>query len=63
MVTGSAARVLGVSAHKLAVGNAANICIHDSERLVDVFREHAAPRWVISRGRVVAQTESTTRWS
>lgn len=54
MVTTSAARVLGLKGHRLAVGNPANLCIHDSERLVDVLREHAAPRWVISRGRVVA---------
>lgn len=62
MVTGSAARVLGLPGHGLVVGKPANLCIHDSERLVDVLREHAAPRWVVSRGRVVAQTEQTTRW-
>lgn len=62
MVTGSAARVLGVPGHRLAVSNPANLCIHESERLVDVLREHAAPRWVISRGRVVAQTEQITSW-
>ena len=62
LVTGSAARVLGVPDHRIAVGNPANLCIHGSERLVDVLREHAAPRWVISRGRVVAETEQTTRW-
>jgi len=63
MVTGSAARVLGLPGHRLAVGNAANLCIHESERLVDVLRAHAPPRWVISRGRVVAQTEQHTQWS
>jgi len=62
MVTRSAAQVLGLPGHRLAVGNPANICIHGSERLVDVLREHAAPRWVISRGRVVAQTETVTHW-
>jgi len=62
LVTCSAAEVLGVAGHELAVGNPANLCIHASERLVDVFREHAAPRWVISRGRVVAETEIITRW-
>ncbi|MDQ3055429.1 MAG: amidohydrolase family protein [Actinomycetota bacterium] len=62
MITGSAARVLGISGHQLAVGNAANLCIHDSERLVDVLREHAAPRWVVSRGRIVAETEQITHW-
>lgn len=62
LVTTSAARVLGIERHRLAVGNPANFCVHDSERLVDVLREHAAPRWVISRGRVVAETETVTRW-
>ncbi len=62
MVTGSAAGVLGIAGHQLAVGNAANLCIHDSERLVDVLREHAAPRWVVSRGRIVAATERVTVW-
>jgi len=62
LVTTSAARVLGLARHRIEVGSPANLCIHDSERLVDVLREHAAPRWVISRGRVVAQTEQITRW-
>ncbi|MDQ3715957.1 MAG: cytosine deaminase [Actinomycetota bacterium] len=62
MVTRSAAQVLGIAGHQLAVGNAANLCIHDSERLVDVLREHAAPRWVVSRGRVAAETEQVTSW-
>lgn len=62
LVTGSAARVLGITGHQLSVGNPANLCIHDSERLVDLLRDHAAPRWVISRGHVVAETEQVTRW-
>ncbi|MGI8651473.1 MAG: amidohydrolase family protein [Geodermatophilaceae bacterium] len=62
MVTRAAARVLGIADHQLAVGNAANLCVHHSERLVDVLREHAAPRWVISRGRIVAETEQVTVW-
>ncbi len=62
MVTRSAAEVLGLAGHSLAVGNPANLCIHESERLVDVLREHAAPRWVISRGRIVAATETITQW-
>ncbi|MDQ3505468.1 MAG: amidohydrolase family protein [Actinomycetota bacterium] len=63
LVTCSAARVIGLRGHLLAVGNPANLVVHDSERLVDVLREHAAPRWVVSRGRIVAETETVTRWS
>ena len=59
-VTTDAARVLGLAGHEIAVGAAANLCIHDSERVVDLLRHHAAPRWVLSAGRVVAETETTT---
>jgi cytosine deaminase len=60
MVTTQAARVLGDDGHDLRPGASADLCVHDTERVVDVLREHAAPRWVVSRGRVVAETTSTT---
>jgi cytosine/creatinine deaminase len=60
MVTTQAARVLGDDGHDLRPGASADLCVHDAERVVDVLREHAAPRWVVSRGRVVAETTSTT---
>ncbi len=60
MITTQAARVLGVEGHEVAVGAAANLCVHQAERVVDLLGEHAAPRWVISRGRVIAETETTT---
>ena len=59
-VTTQAARVLGMAGHEIAVGSAANLCIHDCDRVVDLLREHAAPHWVLSGGRVVAETETTT---
>ncbi len=59
-VTTKAARVLGVPGHEIAVGNVANIAVHDAERVVDVLRAHAAPRWVIGAGRVVAETTVTS---
>lgn len=61
LVTVHGATVLGVEGHRIAEGNAANLCVHGSERLVDVLREHAPPRWVIRAGRVVAETETVTR--
>lgn len=60
LVTGQGARVLGIQDHGMAVGNPASLCVHESERVVDLLREHAAPRWVVSHGRVVAQTTVTT---
>jgi cytosine/creatinine deaminase len=57
LVTERAARVLGIEGHGIAVGNRADLCVHHHERLVDVLREHARPRWVLRRGRVVAESE------
>lgn len=60
LVTTRAADVLGMTDHRIEVGNRADFCIHDRERLVDVLREHAAPRWVVRGGTVIAQSETTT---
>lgn len=55
MVTSRAAAVLGMTDHRIAAGNPANLCVHGENRVVDLLRQHAAPRWVIAGGRVVAQ--------
>jgi cytosine deaminase len=60
LVTGRAARVLGVPDHAIAPGNRASFCVHGSERVVDLLREHARPRWVVRQGRVVAESRSST---
>lgn len=60
LVTTRAADVLAIDGHAIAVGNPANLVVHEQERVVDVLREHAAPRVVIARGRVVAETATTT---
>ncbi|EXG79432.1 hypothetical protein [Cryptosporangium arvum] len=60
LVTTDAARVFGLAHHHLADGAPANFVVHDAERVVDVLRRHAAPRWVVSRGRVVAETTIVT---
>ena len=62
LVTVRAADVLGIEGHRLAVGNRADLVVHEQERVVDVLREHAAPRWVVSRGRVVATTTTSTEF-
>lgn len=61
LVTSRAAAVLGLRGHALAVGHPATFCVHRAERVVDLLAEHAAPRWVVRDGRVVAETISTTR--
>ncbi len=60
MVTTQAARVLGITGHAIQTGAPADLCVHDQERVVDLIREHAAPRWVVARGRVVAETATAT---
>jgi cytosine deaminase len=57
LVTERAARVLGIEGHGIAVGSRADLCVHHHERVVDVLREHARPRWVLRAGRVVAESE------
>jgi cytosine deaminase len=54
MVTTRAADVMGIGGHRIAVGSPANLTVHIAQRMVDLLRDHAAPRQVISRGRVVA---------
>ena len=61
LVTRRAAAVLGVPGHAIEAGNPAYLCIHDSERVVDLLREHALPRWVVRAGRIVAESETTSR--
>lgn len=61
LVTRRAARVLGIDGHAIAEGNLANLCIHRGERLVDVLKEHARPRFVVREGTVVAESESSSQ--
>ncbi len=61
LVTERAARVLGIQGHGIAVGNRADLCVHHQERVVDVLREHARPRRVLRRGRVVAESEERSQ--
>ncbi len=55
MVTTRAADVLGLSGHRIAVGNPANLCVHSASRVVDLLREHGAPRCVVRDGQVIAE--------
>jgi cytosine/creatinine deaminase len=60
LVTTRASEVLGRDGRGLVQGARADLVVHDQDRVVDVLREHAAPRWVVSRGRVVAETTTAT---
>jgi len=61
LITTRAAAVLGVVDHGIAVGNAADLCVHPYASVRDVLTEHARPRWVVRRGKVIAESETRTR--
>jgi cytosine deaminase len=52
MVTTRAARAINIH-HKLEVGSAANLVVLEAPNVLEALREHAAPRAVISHGRLV----------
>lgn len=53
MVTTAAGQAIGLSDHRLEVGNPANIVILGQPDVLEALREHAAPACVISNGKVV----------
>lgn len=58
LVTNRAAAVLGLPDTGITEGQPATFCIHTADRVMDLLREHAAPRWVIRDGRVLAETQT-----
>lgn len=63
MITTRAAATLGLSEYGLEAGDHADFCVHESERVVDLLRDHAAPLAVYRRGQLIAETEPpATRW-
>jgi cytosine deaminase len=56
MVTTDAARVLGDDGHRLEVGAAADLVVLDGATSREALIRHEPPRYVISRGRLVAET-------
>ena len=61
MITTRAAAAIGIDGHQIAIGHEANLLIHGHDDVHEVLNHHEAPRVVISRGKVVAETatEST----
>jgi cytosine deaminase len=53
MITGSAARAMGVRDFALKVGAPAHIVVLDAPNVLEALRNHAAPAHVISHGRLV----------
>ncbi|HZA41665.1 MAG TPA: amidohydrolase family protein [Actinomycetota bacterium] len=61
MVTRQAARVLRISNHGVEVGYPANLVVLDGGSVWEALTRHGAPRYVISRGRIVAESKSITQ--
>jgi len=56
MVGEDAARVLRLPNYGLVPGARADLVVLDAERPADALREQAPRRWVVRRGRIVAET-------
>lgn len=66
LVTTRAASCFGAEDYGLAPGAQADLVVFDAPSAVDAVRTLAARRYVVSRGRLVAQTQparSTVRWN
>jgi cytosine/creatinine deaminase len=57
MITTDAARAINVAAFGIAEGSPANLLVLNQPDVVDAFRFHGPPEWVISNGRVVDPTK------
>jgi cytosine deaminase len=53
MITTSAADAMNINNHSLKVGNPANLVILSAPNVLEALREHAAPLYVISDGRLI----------
>lgn len=58
MVRGGAARLMGVTDHGIAPGCRADLVVLDASNQREALQWQASRRWVIKRGRVVAETRS-----
>jgi cytosine/creatinine deaminase len=59
-VTTTAADVLGVDGHRLAVGGNADLVVHHHATMREVLAHHEAPAYVVASGRLVASSTSAT---
>ena len=56
MASSNGARTLHLGDYGIAVGNLANLAILEAPSMLDSIRYQAAPRYVISRGRLISHT-------
>lgn len=56
MITVNAAQAINVRGHRLSVGADANLVVLDTPNALEALREHTAPRYAISHGKLVDRT-------
>ena len=61
-VSTTAARVLGVSGHRLEEGGNADLVVHHQRTVRSVLAHHEAPAYVVASGRLVASSTSSTEF-
>jgi cytosine deaminase len=60
-ITTTAARVMGIEGHELRSGGNADLVVLDGRTVREVLTRHSAPRYVVHGGRLVAETETSSR--
>ena len=61
MVTWRARRAMNIRDHRIEVGTSANLVVLNAKSVYEAVWYQAEPRYVISRGRIVAENEEVTR--
>jgi cytosine/creatinine deaminase len=60
MITVNAARAMGINDHSLSIGAPANLVVLGAPNVLESFREHQAPLYVISHGTLIDSTRMNT---
>ena len=60
MVTLNPAQAMNINNHQLKVGSQANLVVLDAPNVLEALREHSAPSFVISHGKLIDRTEMET---
>lgn len=62
MITRMAARAMNITDHKIEIGAPANLVVLNAENVYEAIWYQAEPRYIISRGKIVAENEEITRF-
>jgi cytosine deaminase len=62
MITVNAAKAMNLKDHELKLGAPANLVVLDQPDVLEALREHSAPRFVISHGKVVDRATMESKW-